>query len=215
MIPASSAAHIIILADVALPRMAWEALLAQQPGLTVWGTVANLDDVHALPATGSQTAVLLDLMEPLVQQVAQLTKAVPNYGLLCLVNDYDLSQIVTLLQAGASGVLSRDETVPELVQALVAAGRGEIVLPPSLAARALAALVRGEMYLQRQVGALTEREREVLDLLAQGLTNKDIAQSLFLSVRTIEAHLRHIYGKLDVTSRTEAVLWAVQHGFEP
>jgi DNA-binding NarL/FixJ family response regulator len=60
---------------------------------------------------------------------------------------------------------------------------------------------------------LTEREQEVLSFLAQGYTNKDIAQALFLSVRTVEAHLRNIFGKLGVTSRTEAALWAVNHDF--
>jgi DNA-binding NarL/FixJ family response regulator len=213
--PSTPVTHVIILANAALSRMAWEALLERQPGLTVWGTAANLDEVKELSPTGSQTAVFLDSPEQLPQQITQLAQAVPDYGLLCLVDDYDLSQIVALLQAGAVGVLSRDATVPELSRALMAAGRDEIVLPPSLATRALAALARGEIRPQHQIETLTERERDVIALLAQGLTNKDIAQSLFLSVRTIEAHLRNIYGKLDVSSRTEAVLWAVQHGFEP
>jgi DNA-binding NarL/FixJ family response regulator len=83
-----------------------------------------------------------------------------------------------------------------------------------MASKVMLALARGDIRPQRTVETLTDREREVLSLLARGLTNKDIAQSLFLSVRTIEAHLRNIYGKLDVNSRTEAVLWAVQHGYE-
>jgi DNA-binding NarL/FixJ family response regulator len=73
------------------------------------------------------------------------------------------------------------------------------------------ALARGEVGQEESSVTLTEREREVLNFLAQGYTNKDIAQSLFLSVRTVEAHLRNIYGKLGVTSRTEAALWAVNH----
>lgn len=208
------ATKVIVLAEAALPRMAWEALLERQLVLAVWGTAANLDDVQALPKTGGQTAVLLDFRN-LLPEIAPLTKAVPDYGLLCLTDDYDLSQIVSLLQAGATGVLNRNATVPELSLALVAAGRGEIVLPPSMAARALAALARGEVHSQDSIETLTDREQDVLALLSKGQTNKDIAQSLFLSVRTIEAHLRNIYGKLNVTSRTEAVLWAVQHGYEP
>jgi DNA-binding NarL/FixJ family response regulator len=188
--------------------MAWEALLERQPGLAVWGTAANLDDIAALPKTGGQTAVLLDWREPLLQ-VGPLAKAAPDYGLLCLADNYDLNQIVALLQAGVAGVLSRDATVPELSRALIAVGRGEIVLPPTLAARALTALARGELPPRSSHEALTSRESDVLSLLAQGLNNKDIAQSLFLSVRTIEAHLRNIYDKLGVSSRTEAVLWAV------
>jgi DNA-binding NarL/FixJ family response regulator len=197
-----------------LQRAAWLALLEKQPGLSVRGTAANWDDVNALPKTNGQTAVLIDLSEPLPSQISQLTETHSTYGLLCLVDSYDLEQIVNLLRLGVTGILSRDATVPELTQALVAAGRGEIVLPPSLAARALSALARGDIQTEQNIETLTEREQEVLALLAKGMTNKDIAQSLFLSVRTIEAHLRNIYGKLDVTTRTEAVLWAVQHGFE-
>jgi DNA-binding NarL/FixJ family response regulator len=210
-----SATHVIILATSLLPRMAWEALLERQPGIVVWGTAANLDDLLALPQTGTPTTVLLDLPQPLPLWSDQLSSTMPNYGLLSLVDEYDLEQTVALLQAGITGILSRDATLPELTRGLLAVARGEIVLPPSLAARALTALARGEVHpRQHNIESLTDREQDVLSLLAQGMTNKDIAQSLFLSVRTIEAHLRNIYSKLAVGNRTEAVLWAVQHGFE-
>lgn len=214
MTPAPAVIKVVILAEALLPRLAWEALLSPQPGLELWGTAANLDDLLALPMPDRQTAVLLDLKEPLQPQVLQIAEAVPNVGLLCLVDTYDLSQIVALLQAGAAGVLSRNASLPELSRALIAASRGEIVLPPELASRALTVMARGGLGPQKNIDSLTERERQVLVLLAKGMTNKDIAQTLFLSVRTVEAHLRNVYGKLDVASRTEAVLWAVQHGFE-
>ena len=215
MTSASTAIKVVVFADALLPRLAWEALLSPQPGLELWGTAANLDDLLALTLLKGQTAVLLDLKEPLQPQVAEIAKALPDVGLLFLVDSHDLSQIIALLQAGAAGVLSRNGTLPELIRALIAASRGEIVLPPELAARALTALARGEMPPQRSIEALTDREHEVLALLAKGRTNKDIAQSLFLSVRTVEAHLHNVYSKLDVASRTEAVLWAVQHGLDP
>jgi len=214
MTPRSAVTHVIILSNAALPRLAWEALLVKQPGLAIWGIAASLDEMSVLPETDGPTAVLLDFPQLLPDQVARLAQDVPDYGLLCLIDEYDLSQIVAFLQVGAAGVLSRNASVPELTQALVAAGRGEIVLPPALAARTLAALARGEVHQPRRIETLTDRERDVLALLAQGLTNKDIAQTLFLSVRTVEAHLHNIYGKLDITSRTEAVLWAVQQGLE-
>jgi DNA-binding NarL/FixJ family response regulator len=207
--------QVIILSAAALPRMAWAALLEGMPGLNTWGSAANLIDVGALPESDGSTSVLLDFPRPAVPLVKDLVAAAPEYGVLCLVDNYDLEEMISLLQAGAAGCLVRDATVPELAGALIAVGRGEIVLPPALAARALAALARGEMSPPTRVEVLTERERDVLELLAQGLTNKEIAQSLFLSVRTVEAHLRNIYSKLEVASRTEAVLWAMQHGFEP
>jgi DNA-binding NarL/FixJ family response regulator len=131
--------------------------------------------------------------------------------LLFLVESYDLGEIVSLLREGATGFIVRDSAVSDLARGIIAAGRGEIVLPQELATRALVALARGEVGQEESSFTLTEREREVLNFLAQGYTNKDIAQSLFLSVRTVEAHLRNIYGKLGVTSRTEAALWAVNH----
>jgi DNA-binding NarL/FixJ family response regulator len=143
----------------------------------------------------------------------QLKVTAPDLGLLFLVQDYELSTILPFLQAGASGCISRDDSVGDLARAIIAVGRGEIALPPSIAARALSALARGETGAAGLIEALTDREVEVLRLLAQGLTNKDIAQTLFLSVRTVEAHLRNIYGKLNVRSRTEAVLWAVKQGY--
>ncbi len=211
---ASFAIKVVVLANATLPRLAWEALIASQPGMEVWGTAAILEDILALSLGGGQTAVMLDLKEPPLPQVEQVANAMPHVGLLCLVDAYDLNQIVALLQAGVTGILSRDATLPELSRSLIAASRDEIVLPPKLATQILAALARGGLRQQSNIEILTDRERDVLTLLAQGMTNKDIAQSLFLSVRTVEAHLRNIYGKLDVASRTEAVLWAVQHGFE-
>ena len=99
-----------------------------------------------------------------------------------------------------------------LARAIIAAGRGEIVLPPSIATQALLALARGEPLESDLIEPLTDREVEVLRLLGQGLTNKDIAQTLILSVRTVDAHLRSIFAKLGVRSRTEAALWMVKHG---
>ena len=118
-----------------------------------------------------------------------------------------------LLQAGATGFVDHNTDVADLARATIAVGRGELALPPRIAASALTALARSDTVSSHDlVEPLTQREREVLALLAQGLTNKDIAQALFVSVRTVEAHLRNVYGKLSVRSRTEAALWAVEHG---
>ncbi len=206
---------VLILAPATLSRLAWAALLAPQPGLAVWGQASGAEEIRSLPAAGGPVAVLLDVPRPAPGLVEALLAALPQAGPLCLVDDHDLPQTIALLRAGAIGILSRDASLPELARALIAAGRGEIVLPPALAARALAALARGEVTSDGIAEALTERESDVLALLARGMTNKEIAQTLFLSVRTVEAHLRNIYGKLGVGSRTEAVLWAVQHGAPP
>ncbi len=214
--------RLIILAPTSLYRAAWSALLASQPYIVVSGAIHNTDEVAAWLEPGQPTTILVDLPALQVDLAAALHSAAPDCGLLFLVQSYELSEIVALLQAGASGCLSRDESVGDLTRAITAVGRGEIVLPPTVAARALTSLANTARALaalsQRQpVGPtlaeeLSEREAEILHLLGQGLTNKDIAQTLVVSVRTVEAHLRSIYDKLNVRSRTEAALWAARHG---
>jgi DNA-binding NarL/FixJ family response regulator len=207
--------HVIILAQAALYRSAWRALLSDQPDVVVAGATASPAEIDALLEPGQPTTILVDVPSPDADVARQLRKFASGAGLLFLVNTYDLDDIIRLLQAGATGCLSRDETVAELARAIIACGRDEIVLPAPVSARALAALARGYPAGESNPAQLSERESEVLQLLAGGLTNKDIAQALFLSVRTVEAHLRSIYAKLGVSSRTEAALWAVRGGFSP
>lgn len=205
--------HVIVFAPATLERQAWRALLADQPFIDVLETSCHVHVVAPLIRPGQDTVVLVDLPGVRVDVATELRAAAPDASLLFLVDDYDLESILPLLRAGVQGVVSRDDDVPDLARALIAAARGELVLPPSIARRALSALATGETITEGLVGELTERETEVLHLLAEGMTNKDIAQTLVLSVRTVEAHLRSIYSKLDVGSRTEAALWAVKHGY--
>ncbi len=206
---------LIILASATLYRAAWQTLLADQPDITVSGAAGDISKVSTFMQPGQPTTLLVDLPPPLLPYTEQLKTIAPNLGLLFLVDSYELDQILPLLRAGATGCISRDEPVAELARAIIAVGRGEITLPPSIAARALTALARGESATGDLIEPLSEREVEVLQLLAQGMTNKDIAQTLILSVRTVEAHLRNIFGKLGVRSRTEAALWATKHGYGP
>lgn len=192
-------------------------LLVRQPHITLIAAVSHPSEVGPLVEGGQPMTILVDTTGSQVEMAQQLQAAAPDGGLLFLVDTYDLSEVVSLLRAGASGCISRDAEVSELARAIIAVGRGEIALPPTMASHALAALARGRLAEDASdlVEDLTERETEVLRLLAGGMTNKEIAQTLILSVRTIEAHLRSIYGKLNVSSRTEAALWAVRNGFGP
>jgi len=205
--------RLLILARSNLYRAAWQALLEKQPGIVVVGAFDEIDRIQANTQPAQNTAVLVDIPKPQAEYVRRLREARLGNGLLFLLESFDLAEVVSLLQAGATGFILRDAQVGDLARAVIATGRGEIVLPPPLAARALAALARGQVPREEPAVSLTEREQEVLGLLANGLTNKDIAQTLILSVRTVEAHLRNIYSKLDVSSRTEAALWAVHNGY--
>ena len=212
---ASPTTCLIIFAPSTLYRAAWSALMSSQPNIVLAGSIDQVADLARLAQEGYATTVLVDFPAPQPELARQLKVTAPEAGLLFLVQSYNLAEILPLLQAGVLGCVSRDATVGELARAIIAAGRGEIALPPHIAAQALAALTRGNVPGDNLTEPLSAREIDVLSLLAGGLTNKDIAQNLILSVRTIEAHLRNIYGKLGVRSRTEAALWAVEHRYGP
>jgi DNA-binding NarL/FixJ family response regulator len=114
------------------------------------------------------------------------------------------------LDIGASGIVLETASVEDLLDALRQVARGETYLPPLISKQVVSSLSAQTPFSQL-IEPLTDREREVLSFIVQGLSNKDIAQKLYLSVRTVEGHLANIYGKLQVKSRTEAALWAIQN----
>ena len=205
--------HLFVFSPPALQREAWRALLSNQPGIIISGTLTEPSQITTHIRPDQASAILIDLPAPQPEIAHRFRTLAPRCGLLFLVHSYELSTILPLLQGGATGFISRDASTGDLARAIIAVGRGEIVLPPEIAVQSLMALAQGRPVEKEMVDPLSERESEVLSLLAQGFTNKDIAQTLILSVRTVEAHLRAIFAKLGVSSRTEAALWAVQHGY--
>jgi DNA-binding NarL/FixJ family response regulator len=123
--------------------------------------------------------------------------------------------LVEAVEAGASGFLSKDEAAEEFLAAAKAAAVGEVLFVPATLTRLLAQVAR-EREQQRDAMALltdlTEREREILELLASGTRNDEIAQKLYISPQTVQTHVRNILGKLRVHSKLEAVAFAVKHG---
>ena len=123
--------------------------------------------------------------------------------------------LVEAVEAGASGFLSKDESAEDVLTSAKAAADGEVLIDPETLTRLLTQVAR-EREAQRDalklLGDLTEREREILGLLAQGMRNEDIAKQLFISPQTVQTHVRNILGKLRVHSKLEAVAFAVKHG---
>ena len=131
-------AQVIIVAQATLYGAAWAALLADQPNIDVAGVVINAAaDVTAYLGSSSSATLLVDFPPPLLPLIQQLQTNYPNFGLLVLVDNYDLDQLLPLLRAGATGCISRDESVADLARAIIAVGRGEIWLPPAVAGVAL------------------------------------------------------------------------------
>ncbi len=205
--------NLIIYTPRRLHADAWQALLGAEVFLELLGTTDSLEQMRQWRSGEGRMAVLVDVPQPASALAARAAHDVPEAGLLFLVDDYDLETVLPLIQAGANGCISRDESHASLVRALIAVGRDELALPEQVAGDVLLALARDKHPKGGLIEELTEREREVLNQLAMGSTNKDIAQALMISVRTVEAHLRSVYAKLEVSSRTEAVLWAVQNDY--
>jgi DNA-binding NarL/FixJ family response regulator len=144
-----------------------------------------------------------------IKEIAPATKVV-----IMTAHD-DERLLVEAVEAGASGFLGKDEAVDEVLAAARAAAEGEVLIDPNTLTRLLHQVAR-EREEQRDANVLldqlTEREREILRLLAQGQRNDDIASSLFISPQTVQTHVRNLLGKLRVHSKLEAVAFAVKHG---
>ncbi len=138
----------------------------------------------------------------------------PSLPLLVVSGAVSPEIVQALLQAGISGYMPTDASVDELVRAVYSVGRGERAIHPTILLNLLTHLSAQEQAAGPvALDALSPREREVLSYLARGLCDRDIAQELFISVRTVQTHLSHIYAKLGVHSRIEAALIAVREGW--
>jgi NarL family two-component system response regulator LiaR len=160
--------------------------------------------------------VVMDIAMPKlngVEATKQIKALNPSIAILIL-TAYDYDQyIFALLEAGAAGYLLKGVRVNELIDAIRAVYAGESVLHPVVARRVVDRLVAPEGKETKPAELLSEREMEVLKLAATGVSNKDIAQQLFLSPRTVQVHLGNIFSKLGVASRTEAILHALKKGW--
>jgi DNA-binding NarL/FixJ family response regulator len=199
---------ILIADDHAVVREGTRQILEQEPDL----------DVVAEAGDGEEAVRLADIAMPKldgIEATRQIKTLYPTIVVLIL-SAYDDDQFVfSLLEAGAAGYLLKSVRGRELIDAVRAVSAGESVLHPSIARKVLNRFVpvSGKPREQKSLEALSEREMEVIRLATRGLSNQDIANELCLSLRTVQAHLGHIFNKLQVSSRTEAVVRALKEGW--
>jgi DNA-binding NarL/FixJ family response regulator len=203
--------------DQGLFREGLRTLLSAQPELEVVGEAANGDEALALAASLRPDVVLMDVQMPVLDGVAatrRLRLAQPECRVILLTTFDDDEYVFEGLRAGAVGYLLKDTPSARLMDAIRAAARGESFLQPSVAAKVVAEFARlaGQAPAaspdQRAAGLaepLTERELEILRLVAGGLSNKEIAAHLYLAEGTIKNHLTNILGKLGASGRMQAV----------
>jgi len=199
--------------DHPVVRAGIKTMLEKEPGLRVVGEIAEGSQVEALTSQWRPHVLVLDVNMPGLDPVSaarRLKDNHPSLNILVLTAYDDDAYVRGMLSAGATGYLLKEEALDTLVTAIRAVARGESWLSQRVAGR----LARRAVF-PPGAGAtepLTAREGEVLRLLALGLGNDQIAETLSISKRTVQNHVSNIYGKLGLDSRAEAVLYAIRHG---
>jgi len=209
---------ILIADDHAVVRKGTRQILEQEPDLNVVVEAGDGEEAVDLAGSFKPDVAIIDIAMPKldgIEATRQIKALYPTIAILIL-SAYDDDQFVfSLLEAGAAGYLLKSVRGHELIDAVRAVYAGESVLHPSIARKVLNrfAPASGERREQKPLEVLSERELEVLRLATRGLSNQDIANELSLSLRTVQAHLGHIFNKLQVSSRTEAVVCALKEGW--
>ena len=206
---------IVLAEDHAVVREATAEVVDHQPDMCVVGQAGTGEETVALARETQPDVIIMDIAMPRLdglEATRRIASECPACRVLVLTAHEEERYVVQLLQAGTVGYLPKSVGLDELLEAIRAVARGESVLPPAVAAVVVRYLAEGEKPAEEQE-RLTDRELEVLQLAATGLTNYHIGQRLCISVRTVEAHLTHVYNKLGVGSRTEAAVRALQRGW--
>lgn len=205
--------RVLIVDDHAVVRSGLKLLLEAQEDITVVAEAGSADDGVRAARLEKPDVVLLDVVMPGrsgIEATPELRKAAPNAKVLVLSMQDDPSYVREAFVAGASGYVLKEAADVELVQAVREVASGARYVHPALGARLAAA--EGDAASRAAADPLSDREREVLRLLALGHTNQEIAKMLFISVRTAETHRAHIMQKLGLQTRAELVRYALANG---
>lgn len=199
-----------------LLRQALRSLLLSQEGVDVVAEVGDGKQALEIAEKLSPDIVLMDLALPIldgIEATRLIRRRCPNVKVILLTIGASDEDVVRALQAGVSGCLIKDADAAELQLAVAAVKHGASYLSPAISERVVQNFIRrGDGESRFESNPLSVREREVLQHIADGLSNQEIAQKLFLSVKTVEAHKAHIMRKLNIRGRTELIKYAIRKG---
>lgn len=214
MTVATKAVRVLIADDQTLFRAGLARLLSEDSRVEVVGQAFDGADAAKLVAKYKPDVVLMDLKMPNVDGIEatrQITEADPAVKVLILTTFETDSQVIQALKAGASGYVLKDSSADAIVSSIVAVMSGERVMASAVANRVLEMLT-GTTTPKEFYDGLTNREIEILKLLANGMANKQIAYRLKISEKTVRNHVSNTYEKLGIYDRSQAVLYAVRKG---
>ncbi|WKZ35163.1 MAG: response regulator transcription factor [Anaerolineales bacterium] len=206
--------RILIADDHAIVREGLRALLATEPDLELLAEATDgvqaVDKARAL----KPDVILLDLMMPRmdgVEAIAEIKKDWQEARIIVLTSFSDDEKVFSAIRSGALGYLLKDSSPQDLLHAIHTVGNGEGFLSPTIASKVMRE-INQPPKLPPTKDPLTERENEILQLVAQGLTNDQIAEQLVVSERTVRTHVSNILAKLQLANRTQAALYALKEG---
>ena len=204
--------RVLIADDHAVLREGLRSFLELQDGIEIVGDAADGAEAVELAEQLRPAVVLMDLVMPKldgVEAMRELRERVPETRVIILTSYIDDERLLPAIRAGAAGYLLKNAEPQELARAIRAADAGEALIDPTVAARLVERLADergGDSY-----ESLTAREREVLDLIARGFSNKRIALELGIAEKTVKTHVGNVLGKLGVADRTQAAVYATRH----
>lgn len=202
--------RVLLTDDHSVVRQGLQMFLALDSDLDVIGEAANGLEAIQLAHQLKPDVILMDILMPVmdgISAIERLRKELPEIEIIALTSVLEDEKVIGAIRAGAIGYLLKDTKADELCMAIKAAANGQVQLSPKAAAR----LVR-EVRLPDSPVILTERETDVLRLLARGYSNKEIANEYVISEKTVKTHVSNILAKLNVPSRTQAALHAIRLG---
>jgi two-component system, NarL family, response regulator LiaR len=209
--------RVMIADDHAIVRKGIRALLSESEGFDVVAEVGDGQEAVKRAEEMRPDVILMDLLMPVmdgIEATRQITNRNPRARILVLTSFAADNKVFPAIKAGATGYLLKDSSPDELLRAIRQVNRGEPSLHPAIA-RKLLQEVAHPAELEPAPEALTAREMAVLQLIAQGLSNQEIADRISVSEPTVRSHVSRILGKLHLASRTQAALYAVHEGLTP
>lgn len=209
--------RVLIVDDHPMVRQGLRTFLELQDDMTVVGEAGDGSEAVKLVSAVGADVVLMDIMMPRlngVEAIREIKRLDSDVSIVALTSFTGDEHVMPAIEAGASGYLHKDVTPEELAEAVRAANRGEARLHPDALRKVMETAVetRSDVAPEPAIGILTERELEIVRLVARGMSNREIADELFISEKTVKTHVGHVLAKLELKDRTQLAVYALTRG---